>query len=107
MSRAIAWTRSPPRTGLCSSGALPSSPARSPRRRGDFRARPARSERRMKSSVSRARGKLLRFALSLPEAYEDFPWGERVAKVAKKVFVFFGNDGRGADLGLSVKLPAS
>jgi len=61
----------------------------------------------MNSSVPRARAKLLRFALSLPEAYEGFPWGERVAKVGKRVFVFFGRDGRGADLGLSVKLPAS
>jgi predicted DNA-binding protein (MmcQ/YjbR family) len=40
--------------------------------------------------VDRAREKLLRFALSLPEAYEDHPWDETVAKVRKKVFVFFG-----------------
>ena len=32
------------------------------------------------------------FALSLPEAAEDFPWGERVAKVRGKVFVFLGRD---------------
>ncbi|MBA3709787.1 MAG: hypothetical protein H0W83_13320, partial [Planctomycetes bacterium] len=30
------------------------------------------------------------FALAFPGAYEDFPWGERVVKVAKKVFVFLG-----------------
>ncbi|HCO04282.1 MAG TPA: dGTPase, partial [Actinobacteria bacterium] len=30
------------------------------------------------------------FALGLPEAYEDHPWGESVAKVNKKVFVFLG-----------------
>ena len=33
------------------------------------------------------------FALSLPEAFEDHPWGESVAKVQGKVFVFFGADG--------------
>ena len=38
------------------------------------------------------RAQLRAFALSLPEASEDFPWGERVAKVRGKVFVFFGRD---------------
>lgn len=38
------------------------------------------------------RAKLLAFALSLPEAGEDHPWNETVAKVRKKVFVFFGGD---------------
>jgi predicted DNA-binding protein (MmcQ/YjbR family) len=33
------------------------------------------------------------FAFSLPDAYEDHPWGETVAKVRGKVFVFFGHDG--------------
>lgn len=30
------------------------------------------------------------FAFGLPDAWEDHPWGESVAKVGKKVFVFFG-----------------
>jgi len=48
------------------------------------------------------------FAFGLPEAWEDHPWGESVAKVGKKVFVFFGAD-QPADGGcwLGVKLPDS
>src|SRR5712691_5342090 len=59
-----------------------------------------------RSKLKRPDAVLLRaFALGYPEAYEDFPWGERVAKVKSKVFVFLGGDGD--DLGLSVKLPQS
>ena len=36
------------------------------------------------------RDRVLAFALSLPVAVEDFPWGESVAKVNGKVFVFLG-----------------
>lgn len=48
---------------------------------------------------------LRKFALRFPEAYEDFPWGERAFKVRKKVFLFLG--GGKQSLGLSVKLPSS
>ena len=48
------------------------------------------------------------FALALPGATEDFPWGERVAKVNGKVFVFLGLDPvPGGEMGFSVKLPES
>ena len=51
------------------------------------------------------------FAFALPDAWEDHPWGESVAKVGKKVFVFFGTDADGAPrdaiVHLSVKLPES
>jgi len=36
------------------------------------------------------RAKLKDFALALPGAVEDHPWGEDVAKVGGKVFVFLG-----------------
>jgi predicted DNA-binding protein (MmcQ/YjbR family) len=39
------------------------------------------------------RDKVLAFALSLPEAAEDHPWGEDVVKVRGKIFVFAGTDG--------------
>lgn len=47
------------------------------------------------------------YALSLPEAYEDHPWGENVAKVGKKVFVFFGLTDADHPFGMTVKLPDS
>jgi predicted DNA-binding protein (MmcQ/YjbR family) len=51
---------------------------------------------------------LRRFAFGFPGAYEDHPWGESVAKVDGKVFVFFGvPDESGAHHGLTVKLPES
>src|SRR5215471_17013161 len=59
----------------------------------------------MKRSASKGRlaEKALRaFALGYPEAHEDFPWGDRVIKVRKKVFVFMGQSGDG--FGLSAKL---
>ena len=39
------------------------------------------------------RDKVRDFALSLPEAAEAHPWGEDVAKVRGKVFVFLGTPG--------------
>jgi predicted DNA-binding protein (MmcQ/YjbR family) len=51
---------------------------------------------------------LIRHALSLPGTREDRPWGERVAKVGDKVFVFFGKSNPAAPrLLVCVKLPES
>ena len=44
------------------------------------------------------------FAFGLPEAWEDHPWGESVAKVGKKVFVFFGVLETDGGLRFTVKL---
>lgn len=52
------------------------------------------------------RRRLHDYALQLPEAWEDHPWGESVAKVGKKVFAFFGADGS-AEPGVWLKLNAS
>jgi predicted DNA-binding protein (MmcQ/YjbR family) len=46
------------------------------------------------------------FALAFPGATEEFPWGESVAKVRGKVFVFLGRADL-HELGFSVKLPHS
>ena len=50
-------------------------------------------------------GRLRAAALALPEATEDFPWGERAFKVRRKVFLFLHAEGRGVRF--SVKLPQS
>jgi predicted DNA-binding protein (MmcQ/YjbR family) len=54
-------------------------------------------------------GQVLRdYAMSFPEAWEDFPWGDHVVKVGKKIFVFIGEPDRNeGGLGLGVKLPQS
>lgn len=62
----------------------------------------------MPNAVHQAAAALRKFALSFPEAYEDHPWGERVIKVKKKIFVFLGPDTDKPDeLGVCVKLPIS
>jgi predicted DNA-binding protein (MmcQ/YjbR family) len=53
------------------------------------------------------RRKLLRFSLGLPGAYEDHPWGESVAKVNNKVFVFLGLGDDPSNLAMTVKLEDS
>jgi len=53
-----------------------------------------------------AEAALRAFALGFPGTREEFPWGDRVVKVGKKVFVFMGTTEDGG-FGLSVKLPSS
>jgi predicted DNA-binding protein (MmcQ/YjbR family) len=57
------------------------------------------------TAAQRAMEMLRGLALRYPEAHEEFPWGERVVKVRKKVFVFLGRSEAGLTLG--VKLPES
>lgn len=61
----------------------------------------------MAKKTSKIRNQIRDFSLGLPEAYEDFPWGERVTKVNKKVFVFLGMDEGGESPGCSLKLKES
>jgi predicted DNA-binding protein (MmcQ/YjbR family) len=57
------------------------------------------------------RDRVREFALGLPEAYEDFPWGDTVIKVNKKIFVFLGDSGYGVKLreshGHAMSLPGT
>ncbi|MCC7012956.1 MAG: MmcQ/YjbR family DNA-binding protein [Planctomycetes bacterium] len=48
---------------------------------------------------------LASFAASFPEAREDHPWGHRVYKAKRPIFVFLASDARG--LHVTVKLPTS
>ena len=62
----------------------------------------------MLSAETRALLRRLReHALTLPEAWEDHPWGENVTKVRKKVFVFHGADEGDYRPNLTVKLTDS
>ena len=62
----------------------------------------------MSKYVLKVAAELRKFALSFPGAVEDFPWGESVAKVKGKVFVFLGKPSAHGDVvSFSVKLPES
>jgi predicted DNA-binding protein (MmcQ/YjbR family) len=74
-------------------------------------AKPAspKTDRPASSKMTRAEKALRTLALGYPETSEEFPWGERVIKVRRKVFLFMGHghgEGQGSRvLSLSVKLP--
>jgi hypothetical protein len=53
------------------------------------------------------RAQLRAFALSLPVAAADLPWGERVIKVNGKIFVFLRHDEEMAPPLMTVKLNES
>jgi predicted DNA-binding protein (MmcQ/YjbR family) len=56
--------------------------------------------------MERRLASLEEFALSLPEAWIDTPWGDRVVKVGKKIFVFLSLADSGEPR-ITVKLPDS
>jgi predicted DNA-binding protein (MmcQ/YjbR family) len=62
--------------------------------------------KRISARQRTAMGRCKDFALSMPGAWEDHPWGDTVVKVGKKIFVFLGVDGDDS-VGASVKLPDS
>jgi hypothetical protein len=61
------------------------------------------------TTLKAAKARLLKYALAKPDATLEHPWGENVAKVRGKVFVFFGMaepaaDASYADYVMGVKL---
>lgn len=59
------------------------------------------------TTTGAAKARLLKYALAKDDATLDHPWGENVAKVKGKVFVFFGMeepDAQYADYVMGVKL---
>jgi predicted DNA-binding protein (MmcQ/YjbR family) len=61
----------------------------------------------MTADPGRTRASLLSFSLTLPGAFEDHPWGEAVAKVNGKIFVFFGAGEGTSTVAIAVKLDDS
>jgi predicted DNA-binding protein (MmcQ/YjbR family) len=49
------------------------------------------------TTLKAAKARLLKYALAKPDATLEHPWGENVAKVRGKVFVFFGMSEPAAD----------
>jgi predicted DNA-binding protein (MmcQ/YjbR family) len=75
-------------------------------KRGSTRKRAQKKPSPKRPAVgAKAEATLCAYALSMPGAVEEFPWGHRVAKVHKKIFVTFGNEERA--FSMSVKLPRS
>ncbi len=60
----------------------------------------------MSAPTLRPAAALARAALAYPGVLEEFPWGDRVAKVDGRVFAFLGPE-ESADPRVSLKLPHS
>lgn len=61
-----------------------------------------------KLAAKAAEAALIDYAKAMPQAWLDRPWDHTVAKVGKKIFVFFGGDAAPPDeLSVTVKLPIS
>lgn len=58
-----------------------------------------------RDALSRAEFALRDYALTYPEATEDFPWGHRAIKVRGKMFLILANDN--GTLRVTTKLPVS
>jgi predicted DNA-binding protein (MmcQ/YjbR family) len=65
----------------------------------------AATSRSRKSRIKALESALRKYALSRPQATEDFPWGERAIKVRGKAFLFMR--ATASELSFSVKLPTS
>ncbi|MCU1427275.1 MAG: hypothetical protein JWL83_1275, partial [Actinomycetia bacterium] len=68
----------------------------------------ARETRAMPPRNAKIRERLLAYAGTFPETWEDTPWEEDlVVKVGKKIFVFFGAPADDGSLSVGMKLPES
>lgn len=60
-----------------------------------------------KKTLKSMESELRDYAMTFPEAHEDFPWGHIAIKVKGKAFVFLGGAESPKELSLTVKLPSS
>jgi predicted DNA-binding protein (MmcQ/YjbR family) len=61
-----------------------------------------------KSSLHAAEQKLIKYALTFPEAVLEHPWGHDAVKVKGKMFATFGGEiGDPKEMSMTVKLPIS
>lgn len=61
----------------------------------------------VKLSVKQAEQRLIRFALTYPEAVLEHPWGHDAVKVKGRMFAIFGGAENPKEFSMTVKLPIS